>query len=94
MIEKLSAIGGRALEEIEQSSSFESLDQIRVSLLGKKGSLNEVLKGLAAVSPEERPVMGAAANEWKRKIEAALEIRKSILEKIHEVLIGRVIINI
>ncbi len=80
MIDKLSAIGGRALEEIEQSSSLESLDQIRVSLLGKKGSLNEVLKGLAGVSPEERPVLGAAANDWKKKIEVALETRKSVLE--------------
>jgi phenylalanyl-tRNA synthetase alpha chain len=83
MIEKLSAIGGRALEEIQHSSSLESLDQIRVSLLGKKGSLNEVLKGLSGVSPEERPVLGASANEWKKKIENALEARKSVLERAH-----------
>ncbi len=81
MIEKLSAIGRRALEEVQQTSSLESLEQIRVSLLGKKGSLNEVLKGLSGVSAEERPVMGAAANEWKKKIEAALESRKVVLEK-------------
>lgn len=81
MIEKLRAIGGQALEEIQHSSSMESLEQLRVSLLGKKGSLNEVLKGLAGIGPEERPIIGAAANEWKRKIEAALDARKSILEK-------------
>ncbi len=82
MLEKLSAIGGQALEEIERSSSLESLDQIRVTLLGKKGSLSELLKGLSGLSPQERPVLGAAANEWKKKIELALEGRKTALEKV------------
>ena len=48
--------------------------------MGKKGSLSEVLKGLGAASPEERPKIGAVANEWKRKVETALEERKRGLE--------------
>lgn len=80
MIEKLDAIGGQVLQEVQQVSSLDSLDQIRVAVLGKKGSLSEVLKGLGSVEPQERPKIGAAANEWKRKIEEALESRKRFLE--------------
>ncbi|MFZ9596104.1 MAG: phenylalanine--tRNA ligase subunit alpha [Bdellovibrionia bacterium] len=81
MIEKLSAIGAQALQEIERAESLESLEQLRISVLGKKGALSEVLKGLGGVDPSLRPQMGSAANEWKRKIESALEVRQGVLEE-------------
>ncbi|MCM2278718.1 MAG: phenylalanine--tRNA ligase subunit alpha [Oligoflexia bacterium] len=80
MIAKLDAIGEQVLKEISAAASLEALEQVRVSVLGKKGALSEVLKGLGSVGPEERPRIGAAANEWKRKIEDALEVRKGALE--------------
>ncbi|MEO7164545.1 MAG: phenylalanine--tRNA ligase subunit alpha [Bdellovibrionia bacterium] len=81
MIDKLDAIGGQTLKEIESATSLDTLDQVRISVLGKKGALSEVLKGLGSVEPKQRPVVGGAANEWKRKIEAALELRKDCLEQ-------------
>ena len=72
--------GQAALEQIETAKNLPDLDQIRVSVLGKKGSLSEALKTLGQVPAEERPKLGALANEWKSKIEAALEIKKSALE--------------
>ena len=80
MIQKLEAIGQSAISEIEKSSALEALEQVRISVLGKKGALSEVLKGLGSVSAEERPKIGAIANDWKRKIEDALEARKGSLE--------------
>lgn len=80
MIEKLSAIGAQALKDVEAAQSSDALENVRVSVLGKKGALSEVLKGLGSVSAAERPVIGASANEWKRKIEDALEARKATLE--------------
>ncbi|NBU20007.1 phenylalanine--tRNA ligase subunit alpha [bacterium] len=80
MIEKLDAIGDQALRSIHAASSLDALEQVRIAVLGKKGSLSEVLKGLGAVAASERPKIGGVANEWKRKIEAALEERKSSLE--------------
>lgn len=80
MIEKLNAIGGQALKDIEATKSLDSLEQVRISVLGKKGALSEVLKGLGSVSPTERPVIGSVANEWKRKVESALDNRKQSLE--------------
>lgn len=81
MIQKLDAIGGQALKDVEAASSLDALEHVRVSVLGKKGTLSEVLKGLGTVSAEERPKIGAAANEWKRKLEEALNARKAQMEK-------------
>ena len=77
---ELSEKGQSALAQIEQLENLESLEQVRVSVLGKKGSLSEVLKQLGKVPAEERPALGALANEWKAKIEAALEKKKKELE--------------
>ena len=80
MIEKLDAIGAQALKDVEAAATPDGLEQVRIAILGKKGALSEVLKGLGSVGPDERPKIGAAANEWKRKIEDALEKRKGVLE--------------
>jgi phenylalanyl-tRNA synthetase alpha chain len=72
--------GQSALAQIHESASLEQLDHIRVSVLGKKGSLSEALKSLGQVPPEERPKLGALANEWKARIETAIEGKKSELE--------------
>ena len=69
-----------ALNEISKTATLNDLEQIRVSVLGKKGSLSEALKTLGTVPPAERPKIGALANEWKAKIESALELKKSELE--------------
>jgi phenylalanyl-tRNA synthetase alpha chain len=81
LVEKLDHIGGQALEQLKSAGGLEALEQVRVATLGKKGALSEVLKGLGSASPEERPKIGAVANEWKRKIEEALEARKAVLEQ-------------
>jgi len=81
MIAKLDAIGEQALNDLQAAIDLDALEQVRIAVLGKKGALSEVLKGLGSVAPQERPVIGAAANEWKRKIEAALDERRGVLER-------------
>ncbi len=78
---KIDSIGEQALKEILGALSLDALELVRISVLGKKGGLSEVLKGLGSATAEERPKIGAAANEWKRKIEATLDERKATLEK-------------
>src|SRR5262245_13143028 len=75
----LEALGEKALQDIEQARTPESLEQVRVSFLGKKGALSGVLSGLGALPPAERPQVGALANQWKKKIEDKLETKKSTL---------------
>ena len=80
MKSRLDGIGARALGDISSAASAGDLELVRVSVLGKKGALSEILKGIAAVPPQERPAIGALANDWKRKIEEALESRRAQLE--------------
>ena len=51
------------------------LDQIRIQYLGKKGELTAVLRGMGALSAEERPLIGQLANEVRATIEEALKER-------------------
>ena len=48
------------------------LEQIRIQYLGKKGELTGVLRGMGALTPEERPIIGQLANEVREEIEKAL----------------------
>jgi phenylalanyl-tRNA synthetase alpha chain len=80
LISKIQSIGEKTLADIAAASDLATLEGFRVSVLGKKGSLSEVLKGLGSVSVEERPKIGAAANEVKAKVESALEAKRDGLE--------------
>jgi phenylalanyl-tRNA synthetase alpha chain len=82
MIEKLDAIGGQALQDIQTAGDLESLERVRLCVLGKKGTLSEVLKGLGEVPPAERPGIGQVANLWKARVETALGERRQALEAI------------
>ena len=57
MKERLQEIRERALEQINSTDSLEKLNEVRVSILGKKGELTEVLKGMKDVEPKDRPMV-------------------------------------
>ena len=82
MLEKIESLGAATLQRIREAKTLADVEQVRVTVLGKKGSLSEVLRGLGQASPEERPKIGSIANEWKAKIETALADRKDALEKL------------
>ena len=75
MKEKLSKIQVEALEQINSADA--NLDEIRIKYLGKKGELTAVLRGMGALTPEERPIVGQLANEVREAIEAALNAKKT-----------------
>ena len=70
MKETLQRIRENALSAIHAPDA--DLEQIRIQYLGKKGELTSVLRGMGALSAEERPVVGQIANEVRSAIEAAL----------------------
>lgn len=76
---KLEEIQKRVREKIESADSQQTLEEIRVAILGKKGEITSLLKGLKDVSPEERPVIGALVNEKKEAIENFLKEKKEAL---------------
>ena len=51
-----------ALGELESVQSSAALEALRVRLLGKKGELTALLRGMGKLSPEERPAMGQLVN--------------------------------
>ncbi|GAB4484366.1 MAG: phenylalanine--tRNA ligase subunit alpha [Thermodesulfovibrionales bacterium] len=67
------------LSEIEQVSSLPELQQLKSRYTGKKGLIQEKLKALSAVSPEERRVFGRAVNDLKSLVEEAIGSRESLL---------------
>ena len=69
------------LGKVDQADSLQSLDEIRVNALGKKGVLTEQMKTLGAMQPEERKTAGQALNVAKEKIAEALDAKKQALEK-------------
>ncbi len=52
-----------------------TLDALELDVLGKKGRLTSVLRGIGALSAEERPRVGAVANAVRARIQAALAER-------------------
>jgi phenylalanyl-tRNA synthetase alpha chain len=65
-----------ALQAITDSGDENSLEQLRVQYLGKKGKLTVLLKSLGQLPVEERPAAGEKINLVKRQIQAALKVRK------------------
>lgn len=80
MKEKLAKLREEVLAQIETAGNLERLNEVRVGVLGKKGALTELLKGMKDVAAEDRPKVGQMVNEVRAEIEKALETEKSRLE--------------
>ena len=80
-VQELEALERRAREAIACAADLPALQAVRSSLLGKKGSLSQVLRGLRDLETEERGRVGQAANRLKADVEAWVENRRSDLER-------------
>lgn len=70
----------QALEQITQTGDSQTLDQLRVHYLGKKGTLTSLLKSLGQLPPEQRPQAGEVINQAKQQVQDALNQRKETLD--------------
>ena len=57
---------------------MQELNDLRVKVLGKKGELTEILRGMKDLSPEERPVVGALVNTVRDEIESAISSAEEV----------------
>ncbi|MCM1992465.1 phenylalanine--tRNA ligase subunit alpha [Oceanirhabdus seepicola] len=73
MKDMLLEIKRNAIEQLNNTDSKETLEEIRIKYLGKKGELTAILRGMGKLSKEERPVVGKVANEVRSDIEELLE---------------------
>ncbi len=72
MKEQIEQIKLNALKEIEQAKDLKELNEANVKYLGKKGELTAVLRGMGALSAEERPVIGSLVNVVRDELEGAI----------------------
>ena len=72
---RVEAVAGEARAAIAGAASSSELEAVRVKYLGRSGALTQILKSLGTLPAEERPLVGAAANEAKRELEALLDGR-------------------
>ena len=66
---------------IGESSDLEAIEAIRISALGKKGSITGLMKGLGALEAEQRKEAGQLLNQIKTEVATAIDTRKLELEK-------------
>ncbi len=69
------------MAQLEEAQTLDRLNEVRVQVLGKKGELTAMLKGMKDLSPEERPTFGQMVNEVRARIEEQLETAKKRLEE-------------
>jgi len=67
------------LQQVDSAGDEAALEAVRVSALGKKGSVSELLKTLGAMTPEERKEKGPLINGLRDRVSAAIAARKDVL---------------
>ena len=78
-MQNLDAVKTKWLEAVAVAGSPAALEDVRVKALGKSGEVSALMKGLGAMSPDERREAGAKLNAVKDAVGAAIEARKSVL---------------
>ena len=85
MKEKLNKIKELSIEKLANINLLKELDDLRVDILGKKGELTQILKGMGSLNAEERPIIGQLANEIRSEIENKIEeIKIKLINKEQE----------
>lgn len=79
--DKLQALLKENQKKIEETHQLEDLDQIRIKLLGKKGPITQVLRGMRDLDASERPKVGAFANDVRDELTAALDEQREVLRR-------------
>ncbi len=77
MKEKLQALQKEFLESLQALSATDSLEELKVRFLGKKGELTAILRSMGSLSAEERPVIGQMANQVRASMEQALSQKEA-----------------
>ncbi len=79
MQEQIAGIRTECLQALEKVSSLNELEQLRVAVLGKKGSLTGLLRGMGQVDPALRPMVGQWINQAREELEGSLSAREEAL---------------
>lgn len=81
MEDKIAQLKASAPDLIAKAQTLAEVEDIRVKLLGKSGAVTELMKGLGALSPDERKTAGQVLNTLKNEITTLIEKGKAALEE-------------
>ena len=72
----LNSLEQSLLAEIANAGTLDALEQVRISALGKKGRVSELMQTLGKLPPDERKAFGQSVNAVKTRVTDALDLRK------------------
>src|SRR5689334_5089607 len=75
MIERIEELQREAQQAIDSATGSEALENVRITYLGRKAELPNLLRNVASLPPEERGKTGKAANQARQQLEQAIEQR-------------------
>ena len=81
MKESILKIKEATKSELDAALDLKTLNDIRVKVLGKKGELTQVLRGMGALSAEERPIIGSLVNEVRDELESIIKEKELYFEE-------------
>jgi phenylalanyl-tRNA synthetase alpha chain len=84
LLDDVSRVKQEALERIRKADSLDSLNEVRVNYLGRKGQLTAILKGLKELPPDEKRQVGAEANKCRVALEDLLKQAAENLDSAEE----------
>lgn len=81
MLDMISKVEEEALREIKAAENTETVKELRVRYLGKKGALTALLRRMGELDREQRPLAGQRANSLRSKLEELLSARERDLQE-------------
>ncbi len=81
-MDDLDSLRSELLTAASAAPDLPALEALRVSALGKKGRITQLMKGLGGLDPEARKAQGQALNQVKDALQGAIEARKAELEEV------------
>ena len=81
MNENLQSIKSETMEKLQQVRDEAELEALSVAVLGRNGSLTDILRSMSKLQKEERAIVGQAANRIKKELETEFETRKAKLSE-------------
>ena len=79
-MDNLDALRSDLLDQVSGAADLAALEAVRVSALGKKGQVTQLMKTLGGLAPDQRKATGQALNALRDEVAGALEGRKAMLE--------------
>lgn len=73
MLERLSELEKQARNDLAKANSMDDIQHVKTKYLGRKGVINEIIKSIPGLPPEQRSTIGKLANKLKREISREIE---------------------